>query len=118
MFYAAPVTAYKSLVGNYDAGAGQFLLSRLEVSIKNGDKDHERSSLASMLGWLASSGWALDHYHSPAGFNTQEPKGIPILVPDVVVPAHEAVAFGREKVGEEVEDALRQLITELRKRQN
>ena len=117
MFYAAPVAAYKPLVCNSDEGAGQFLLSRLEVSIRNGDDDHESRSIAGMLGWLASSGWALDPYHTPAGYDSQESMAILILVPDVVVPAHEAVAFGRDKVGEEVEDALRQLITELRKRQ-
>lgn len=117
MFYAAPVTAYELLVREQDEGAGHFLLSRLEVSIKVDDEEHEARSLAGMLGWLASDGWEFDNNHTPTGFDSRESVGIPILVPNVVVRAHETVTFAREKVGEEVEDALRQLITELRKRQ-
>jgi hypothetical protein len=69
-----------------------------------------------MLAWLALGGWEFDHAHNPTGFDTERNDGIPILVPDVVVPAHETVTFARDQVGEEVEDALRQLIAELRKR--
>ncbi len=117
MFYAAPVTAYELLVRERDQGAGHFLLSRLEVSIKVDDEEHEARGLSGMLGWLASDGWEFDNNHTPTGFGSPDTIGIPILVPNVVVRAHETVAFAREKVGEEVEDALRQLITELRKRQ-
>ena len=117
-FYAAPVTAYELLVHDRNGGAGHFLLPRLEVSIRVDDKEHEIFCFEGMLGWLASGGYALDRNHTPTGFDTYETINIPILVPDVVVPAHEAVRFAGKKVGEEVEDALRQLITELRKRQN
>lgn len=115
MFYAAPESAYELLVQDSE-DAGHFLLCRLEVSIKVGDNDHECQSMEGMLAWLASGGWEFDHAHNPTGFDTKPGKGIPILVPDVVVPAHETVTFARDQIGEEVEDALRSLITELRKR--
>ncbi|GIK76137.1 hypothetical protein FBR02_00145 [Anaerolineae bacterium CFX9] len=116
MFYAAPESAYELLVQDNSEGAGHFLLCRLEVSVKVGDEDHEVRSMEGMLAWLASGGWEFDHAHNPTGFDTGQGGGIPILVPDVVVPSHETVTFARDQVGEEVEDALRQLITELRKR--
>ncbi len=117
MFYAAPLGAYGMLAQDETEGAGHFLLSRLEVSIHFGDDDHELKGLHGMLSWLAHGGWKFDNAHTPTGFDVGRETRIPILVPDVVVPAHEAVTFARTQIGEEVEDALRQLISEIKRKQ-
>ncbi len=115
MVYAAPETAYEPIK---DASEGShFLLPRLEVAIDLQKPQQEQNKLNRMLSWLASDHCVLDGYHSQTQFSTNTQKqGLPILVPDVTLAAHEVVTFARDVLGQEVQDELRNLITDLKKR--
>ncbi|WP_445240560.1 hypothetical protein [Microcoleus vaginatus] len=120
MCYAAPTSAYEFLSRNSSVSA-HFLLPRLEVAINmerlGSDREHEQECLDGLLSWLAAGHIELDRSHTQSGFDTGNPEhSLPILVPDVIVRAHEAATFTRDKLGEEVQDKIRALIAELRKR--
>jgi hypothetical protein len=120
MCYAAPTSAYALLSGN-SSGSAHFLLPRLEVAINmerlQSDREHEQECLDGLLSWLAAGHIELDRSHTQSGFDTgNQEHRLPILVPDVIVRAHEAATFTRDKLGEEVQDKIRALIAELRKR--
>ena len=120
MCYAAPTSAYALLSRNSSVSA-HFLLPRLEVAINmerlQSDREHEQECLDGLLSWLAAGHIELDRSHTQSGFDTGNPEhSLPILVPDVIVRAHEAATFTRDKLGEEVQDKIRALIAELRKR--
>lgn len=117
MFYAAPVVAYKPLVMEKGEGA-HFLIPRLEVAA---DIHHLQETVQQgtdgLLSWLTYGGWDYDHAHTQLEFDTGDgSNGLPILVPDVLIPAHEAVTFARSLLGEEVEDEIRTLVAELKRR--
>jgi hypothetical protein len=113
MFYAAPCHLYDPLV--YDKSDAHFLLARLEVAGHTRDSSIEREALDAVLSWYGSGGCELDYGHAQDGVEVANPGAIPILVPDVILTAHEAVTFGRDYIGEEVEEALRGLIATLRR---
>jgi hypothetical protein len=120
MCYAAPTSAYALLSRNSSVSA-HFLLPRLEVAINmerlDSDREHEQECLDGLLSWLAAGHIELDRSHTQSGFDTgNQEHRLPILVPDVIVRAHEAATFTRDKLGEEVQDKIRALIAELRKR--
>jgi hypothetical protein len=118
MCYAAPMGSYMPLVLSEGQGS-HFLIPRLEVAVDMIDPDlsQERRSLEGFLSWLAAGGWALDFSHTQTGFDTADrEQGLPILVPDVVIAAHETVTFARDVLGQEVQDEIRKLIVELRRR--
>lgn len=64
---------------------------------------------------MATGGCEMDRAHTQSAFDTGREQGLPVLVPDVVVYAHEAATFARSKLSEEVQDELRARISELRK---
>lgn len=117
MFYAAPVIAYQYLATVSDEGAGHFLLPRLEVAIDVTRPSHEEDSFRSYISWLGSGGIDFDHYHPLPSYQNGQQTGIPILVPDVLIPAHEAVTFARTHISQEIEEELSRLIAELRRKQ-
>jgi hypothetical protein len=70
-----------------------------------------------MLSWLASGHFCLDDGHSQVKFTTNDRGSrLPILIPDVTREADNAARFARDVLGEEVQDELRKLITDLKKR--
>ena len=120
MCYAAPTSAYELLSRDRSVSA-HFLLPRLEVAINTErlerEPEHEQECLDGLLSWLAAGHIELDRGHTQSGFDTgHREHSLPILVPDVIVRAHEAATFTRDKLGEEVQDKIRALIAELRKR--
>ena len=120
MCYAAPTSAYALLSGNSGISA-HFLLPRLEVAINTErlerEPEHEQECLDGLLSWLAAGHIEFDRSHTQSGFDTgNQEHSLPILVPDVIVRAHEAATFTRDRLGEEVQDRIRALIAELRKR--
>jgi hypothetical protein len=120
MCYAAPTSAY-ALWSRNSSDSAHFLLPRLEVAINmerlQSDREHEQECLDGLLSWLAAGHIELDRSHTQSGFDTgNQEHSLPILVPDVIVRAHEAATFTRDKLGEEVQDKIRALIAELRKR--
>ncbi len=118
MCYAAPTSAYQTIVDSDSGTAGQFLIPRLEAAVNLQDKPNSyQKNLDEMLSWLAAEHWELDFNHTQSGFDTgNSQQSIPILVPDVTILAHEAATFARDKLSEEVKDQIRSLIAELRKR--
>lgn len=117
MFYAAPTLAYEQLSHNSSEG-GHFLIPRLEVAINlNNDLKSHQNKLDKMLSWLTAERWGLDSSHTQSEFDSREGGTIyPILVPDVVLLAHEVATFTCGRLGEEVQDEIRKLVAELRQR--
>jgi hypothetical protein len=116
MCYAASTSVYQPLVLQSGEG-GHFLIPRLEVAINVADPKQEEHALEGMLSWLATDGWDLDGLHTQSSFDTgNREEQLPILVPDVTLLAHQTVTFARDQLGEEVQDEIRRLIVELRKR--
>jgi hypothetical protein len=76
----------------------------------------EWKRVESVLSWLATGGCDLDRVHTQSGYDTgNREQALPILVPDVIVLAHEAATFARTQLGEEVEDKIRTFIRDLRR---
>ncbi|WP_414623373.1 hypothetical protein [Calothrix sp. CCY 0018] len=118
MCYAAPTSAYEMIVSDDSRSGGHFLIPRLEVAI-NLEKNSKfyQKYFDKMLSWLAAGHWELDRGHTQSGFDTgQTQNNFPVLVPDVILYADEAARFARDKLSDEVEDEIRKLIAELRKR--
>ncbi len=118
MCYAAPLSCYIPLMLG-DGQGSHFLIPRLEVAVDMASPgfSQEQRSLDGFLSWLAAGGWALDFAHTQSGFDMGDrEQRLPILVPDVVIAAHETVTFARDVLGQEVQDEIRRLIVELRKR--
>lgn len=114
MVYAAPCAAYVTLLEN-DAEGAHFLIPRLEVIAQMDDLGREQGHLESMLSWLSTGGCQLDDNHTQTRFDTGDREGgLPVLVPDVVVLAHEAATFARDKLSEEIQDEIRARIARLR----
>lgn len=115
MCYAAPSAAYEYLAGHDGGEGGHFLLPRLENTVLLRDWVKEKH-LDTVLSWLATNGCAMDGAHTQTGYDQRDDSGLPILVPDVIVSAHEATTFSRDKMSEEVQDEIHTLINELRRR--
>lgn len=118
MCYTAPTSAYEPIVSDEHGGGGHFLIPRVEIAINlERSPDSYHKSLDKMLSWLADGNWVLDYGHTQSGFDTGDQQNrLPILVPNVTFLAHEAATFARNKLGEEVQDEIRALIAELRRR--
>jgi len=114
MCYSAPTSAYQPIVTD-DEGSAHFLIPRLEVAVDLHQPDSYQRNLDKMLSWLADGNWELDYAHAQSGFDSQEEQGLPILVPNVTLLAHEAATFSSSKFREEVQDQLRDLIADLKK---
>lgn len=115
MCYAAPAGVYEPM--KKSSSGSHFLLPRLEVAINIHNPKQEQDKLDRMLSWLASGHFDFDYGHSQVKFTTND-KGsrLPILIPDVTLHADNAARFARDVLGEEVQDELRKLITDLKKR--
>lgn len=118
MCYAAPTSAYEMIVSDDSRNVGHFLIPRLEVAIDlEKNPKYYQKKFDKMLSWLAAGHWELDRGHTQSGFDTGEAENnFPVLVPDVILYADEAARFARDKLSDEVEDEIRKLIAELRKR--
>jgi hypothetical protein len=121
MGYMAPARGYRPLVD--DDQGGHFLLPRFEfatdIELTDGEPSARRveQDINALLSWMAANGMELDLGHTQNAFDTGRERGLPILVPDVIVAPHEAATFARGILGEEFAEALRSLVTELRRRQ-
>jgi len=120
MCYAAPASAYESIVQSESGGAAHFLIPRLEVAIDVEGKQNTsiyEKNLEKMLSWLVAENWERDGSHTQSAFDTGNGAGgLPILIPNVIYHAHEAATFARDKLSQEVQDEIKSLIAELRKR--
>jgi hypothetical protein len=113
MVYTAPCQNYKPLVEEDDSGA-HFLIPRTEVIVDTREPNRELKNLGAVLSWLSTGGCDLDFGHTQEAFEQGYSEGkIPVLVPDVVLAAHEAATFARTRLGQEVEDDLLKRIAAL-----
>jgi hypothetical protein len=115
MCYAAPVEAYGPLVAAGTGEGAHFLLPRIEVAVLTKTPEKGDAHLKVLLTWMATGGCEMDRGHTHPAFDTGREAGLPILVPDVIVAAHEAATFARDKMSEEVQDEIRSRIAELRR---
>jgi hypothetical protein len=115
MCYAAPVEAYGPLVAAGSGEGAHFLLPRIEVAVLTRAPEKGEAHLRTLLTWMATGGCEMDRGHTQPAFDTGREPGLPILVPDVIVAAHEAAMFGRDKMSEEVQDEIRNRIADLRR---
>ena len=115
MCYGAPASLYEPFAGATLREAPQFLLPRFEVAVDmRGDpRVRAEDHLGAMLGWLASGGGDLSR-HVRSGDAQGEGTSLPVVVPDVLVLAHEAATFAKRVLGEEVEQRLLQYVALLR----
>lgn len=113
MFYAAPALAYRGLA--FEGGDGHFLLARLEVAGHKRDTHIFEQAYHTLLSWYQAGKYDFDSAHQQDRVAVGDAHGIPILVPNVIISAHEAVTFGRDYVGDEVDSEIRQLISEIRR---
>ena len=100
MCYAAPVGHYGPLVAAGTGEGAHFLLPRIEVAVMTKAPDKGEVHLRTLLTWMATGGGEFDHGHTHPAFDTGREPGLPILVPDVIVAAHEAATFARDKISE------------------
>jgi hypothetical protein len=115
MCYSAPVEAYGPLVAAGSGEGAHFLLPRIEVAVLTRAPDKGETHLRTLLTWMATGGCEMDRGHTHPAFDTGREPGLPILVPDVIVAAHEAATFARDKMSEEVQDEIRNRIADLRR---
>jgi hypothetical protein len=122
MGYMAHAGTYRPLVRD-DQGA-HFLLPRFEFAVDAGSLRRKAArqlleeDIRGLLSWTAANGMELDRGHTQTDFDTHRNGRLPVLVPSVIVSAHEAAMFTRNVLGDEFTDALRSLIAELRRRQS
>ncbi len=115
MCYSAPVGHYGPLVAAGTGEGAHFLLPRIEVAVLTKAPDKGEVHLRTLLTWMATGGSEFDHGHTHPAFDTGREPGLPILVPDVIVAAHEAAMFAPHKMSEDVKEDIRRRIDELRR---
>lgn len=112
MFYAAPARMYRATLSD----RAHFFTPRWEVAIdltQNIDSEINRR-LAEFMAWLVEQdGLVPDESHAVGGFE-EVAEGLPLFIPNVVMEAHRAVGYGRERHAMDVQDELQRLVTDIR----
>ncbi len=115
MFYAAPVRMYEATLRD----RSHFFMPRWEVAIdlkqmkEDGGKDLERR-VQEFMAWLVEQdGLVPDESHAVGGFE-EASEGLPLFIPNVVMEAHRAVGYGRERHAMDVHDELQRLVADIR----
>lgn len=115
MGYGVPVRMYAPLVENADGA--HFLLPRLETAFDFRNPKANLTGLDAVISWMTQGGCDLDEGHTQLDFqNAENGRGMPVLIPDVLVAAHEAAGFARSLLSEEFIDEVRKLVSALRAR--
>jgi hypothetical protein len=112
MFYAAPVRMYQAVIDSQ----AHFLLPRWELAIDVTQKYHAviKDRLPRLLEWLVDEGGLVrDEAHAVGGFE-EVTEGLPLFIPDVVKRAHETVVYTRDRHVPEIEEKLRELVSDIR----
>jgi hypothetical protein len=113
MFYAAPARMYRATL----SGRAHFFTPRWEIAIdlqaKNLRSEIERC-IAGLMAWLVEQdGLVPDESHAVGGFD-EVAEGLPLFIPNVVMEAHRAVGYGRERHAVDVQDELQRLVADIR----
>lgn len=113
MFYAAPARMYEATLND----RAHFFTPRWEIAVdlqtKNLEEDIEYS-IERLIAWLVEpDGLVPDESHAVGGFD-EVTEGLPLFIPNVVMEAHKAVGYGRERHATDVQDELRKLVADIR----
>ena len=115
MFYAAPTRMYRATLSD----RAHFFTPRWEIAVdlqaKNLRSEIERC-IAGLMAWLVEQdGLVPDESHAVGGFD-EVAEGLPLFIPNVVMEAHRAVGYGRERHAVDVQDELQRLVADIRAR--
>jgi len=113
MFYAAPARMYRATLSD----RAHFFTPRWEIAVdlqaKNPRAEIERC-IAGLMAWLVEQdGLVPDESHPVGGFD-EATEGLPLFIPNVVMEAHKAVGYGRERHAIDVQDELQRLVADIR----
>ena len=113
MFYAAPARMYRATLSD----RAHFFTPRWEVAVdlaqQNIGSEIDRR-LAGFMAWLVEQdGLVPDESHAVGGFE-EVTEGLPLFIPNVVMEAHRAVGYGRERHVMDIQDDLQRLVTDIR----
>jgi hypothetical protein len=113
MFYAAPARMYRATLSD----RAHFFTPRWEIAIdlqaKNLRSEIGRC-IAGLMAWLVEQdGLVPDESHAVGGFD-EVSEGLPLFIPNVVMEAHRAVGYGRERHAVDVQDELQRLVADIR----
>lgn len=112
MFYGAPVRMYRTVVDS----RSHFLSPRWElaVDLERLDTSALDYRLEKMLMWLVDEGGLVrDESHASGGFE-EVTEGLPLFIPDVVMQAHDMVAYTRDRHVPDIEERLQNLVRDIR----
>lgn len=113
MFYAAPARMYRATLSD----RAHFFTPRWEIGVdlaqQNIHSEIDRR-LAEFMAWLVEQdGLVPDESHAVGGFE-EVAEGLPLFIPNVVMEAHRAVGYGRDRHAVDVQDDLQRLVTDIR----
>lgn len=116
MFYCAPARMYGATLRS----GSHFLMPRWEIALDVSRKERVREEaerrLSALCSWLTvSDGLVVDESHAAGGFEDVR-EGLPLFVPNVVMEAHKAVDYARDRHATDVQDELLRLVAEIRNR--
>ncbi len=112
MFYGAPTRMYKATI----EGGAHFFTPRWELAVDLSRDVHRESHrrIEHLCAWLVEGeGLVKDETHAVGGFEVAS-EGLPLFIPNVVMEAHKAVGYGRDRHTGDVEDELHKLVHEIR----
>ncbi|GIK72718.1 hypothetical protein [Caldilinea sp.] len=113
MFYAAPARMYRATLSD----RAHFFTPRWEIAVDLTNKDigeEIKRRLEGLMAWLVEQdGLVADESHAVGGFE-EVAEGLPLFIPNVVMEAHRAVGYGRERHAMDVQDDLQKLVTDIR----
>ncbi len=113
MFYAAPTRMYRATVSD----GAHFFTPRWEIAIdlhtQDGRSEIARRIKEFMAWWVEQDGLVPDESHAVGGFD-EITEGLPLFIPNVVMEAHRAVGYGRERHATDVQDELQKLVADIR----
>lgn len=112
MFYGAPTRMYRATI---DSGS-HFFTPRWELAVDlSGDVGREAfRRVEQFSAWLVESdGLVPDESHAVGGFE-EVSEGLPLFIPNVVMEAHKAVGYGRDRHATDVQDDLHRLVRDIR----
>jgi len=112
MFYGAPTRMYKATI---EDGA-HFFTPRWELAVDLSRDVHREAvrRIEQLCAWLVEDdGLVVDETHAVGGFE-EASEGLPLFIPNVVMEAHKAVGYGRDRHTTDIEDELHKLVNEIR----
>lgn len=113
MFYAAPARMYDTTLRD----KSHFFTPRWEIAIDLQDKNVNKEIVRrteGLLAWLVEQdGLTRDESHAVGGFE-EVTDGLPLFIPNVIMEAHNAVGYGRDRHKRDVNDELQRLVADIR----